>query len=403
VKRFLSLLAAFVTLSAAAPQPQPLPPMDAAKWRDDVDYFARELAKRHINAFHAVTREQFDQAVAELRDKTKTATDEALIVGLLKITAMVGDAHTNVHLPASVHRLPVAVAMFGDDYYITRAADDAKSLLGARIVSIDGVPVAEVEKRLRSVISRDESEPLVRGLLPQYLLIGEVLRGLGITRDAVRARLTVATVEGEQTADVALLPGAASPAAWKSAASSEPLSRQHPEDPFFVQMLEPQKTMYVNFRRYDGLAEHARELWKLVDAKGVEKIVIDLRQNGGGDYKVGRRYLVSELKARPKLKAFVLVGNRTFSAAMNNAIDFRNDGHAMLVGQPIGEKPNSYQENDEMTLPKSHLVVSYSTRFYKFQPDDAPPIVTPDKLIAPTWSDFVAGRDAALEWILAQP
>jgi hypothetical protein len=140
----------------------------------------------------------------------------------------------------------------------------------------------------------------------------------------------------------------------------------------------------------------------LVDSRPVEKIAIDLRGNGGGDYTVGRKYLVSELKARPKIKAYVLIGNRTFSAAMNNAIDFRNDAHAILVGQPIGEKANSYQENDEIVLPNSKLVVSYSTRFYEFLSGEASPIVKPEHEIAPTWADFVAGRDPALEWVLAQ-
>ncbi len=87
---------------------------------------------------------------------------------------------------------------------------------------------------------------------------------------------------------------------------------------------------------------------------------------------------------------------------MNNAIDFKNDAKATLVGLPIGEKPNSYQENDEMTLPESKLVVSYSTRFYKFLPDGAPPIVSPDVTIEPRWEDYVAGRDAALEWALSR-
>lgn len=87
---------------------------------------------------------------------------------------------------------------------------------------------------------------------------------------------------------------------------------------------------------------------------------------------------------------------------MNNAVQFRGEAQAMLVGEPIGEKPNSYQERDEMTLPHSKLVLGYSTKFYKFQADDAPPLVTPDKTIVPTWDDFLAGRDPVLDWVLAQ-
>ena len=70
------------------------------------------------------------------------------------------------------------------------------------------------------------------------------------------------------------------------------------------------------------------------------------------------------------------------------------------MGEPIGERPNSYSENDEMTLPNSKLVLSYSTRYYQFVEEDVRAVL-PDKRIDPAWADFKAGRDAVLEWILS--
>ena len=134
--------------------------------------------------------------------------------------------------------------------------------------------------------------------------------------------------------------------------------------------------------------------------------MIDLRQNGGGDFFEGREHLIEPIKKRPAInqegRLFVVIGRATFSAAMVNAIDFRKDTNAILVGEPIGERPNSYSENDEMTLPNSRLVVSYSTRYYKFLDEDVP-AVEPDVRIDPTWADFRAGRDAVMDWILARP
>jgi hypothetical protein len=113
--------------------------------------------------------------------------------------------------------------------------------------------------------------------------------------------------------------------------------------------------------------------------------------------------MVSELARRAaNVESIVLIGARTFSAAMNNAIDFRNDAHSLLAGGTIGERPDSYQENDEITLPASRLVVSFSTRFYKFVPDGAPNAVEPDQRIEQTWPDALAGRDTVLEWALAK-
>jgi hypothetical protein len=78
---------------------------------------------------------------------------------------------------------------------------------------------------------------------------------------------------------------------------------------------------------------------------------------------------------------------------------FRDQTAAILAGQEIGEKPNSYQEAEEMTLPNSHLTVRYSTKFYHFSgnPENA---IRPDQEIDPTWADYRAGADPVSAWVL---
>ena len=97
---------------------------------------------------------------------------------------------------------------------------------------------------------------------------------------------------------------------------------------------------------------------------------------------------------------FVLVGPDTFSAAMSNSAHFRYQTNAILVGQQIGEKPNSYQEAREMKLPNSQWTVRYSVRFYKFV-ETGDNVIRPDQEIIPTWNDYKSGRDPVLEWVLA--
>src|SRR5215471_18776905 len=59
---------------------------------------------------------------------------------------------------------------------------------------------------------------------------------------------------------------------------------------------------------------------------------------------------------------------------------------------PTRSRSRSEVENDEMTLPNSRLVVSYSTRYYQFVDDDVPAVM-PDQRIDPDWEAFRAGRD----------
>lgn len=396
----LHFLLAVAHAGCADAKPQPLPPMTAESWRADIDFFARELPKRHKSAFHAVTQEQFAAEVASLRAKAGQANDDEMIVGLMRIAARVGDGHTYVHLPSNSHQLPITVAYIEGAHRVVRGAGPAADLVGGRLTRIDDTSIDEAIARIRTILPQAESEVLFVAFAPLRLSIAEVLHGLGITKSAVAARFTVLLDDGtERSAEVSSI-GLAEKPDWRTATASPPLYRQRPEEGFWFTWLAEAGTVYVGFRKYDDLRAKSRELWSFVDSQPVKKIAIDLRQNGGGDFTVGKKYLVDEVARRPKLRTYVLTSGRTFSAALKNAIDFREIAHATLVGETIGERPNSYSENDEMRLPRSQMQVSYSTRYYQFLPNDG--LVTPDKEILPTWADWLAGRDPVLDWILQQ-
>jgi hypothetical protein len=129
-----------------------------------------------------------------------------------------------------------------------------------------------------------------------------------------------------------------------------------------------------------------------------------MRDNGGGDNTIGDAQLVKPLKAsayNARGRLFILIGAETFSAAMNNAAQFQDETAAILVGETIGEKPNSYQEPRQFRLPNSHLIVRASTRYYAFR-KTGENAVRPNKEIIPTWDDVRTGRDPVLDWVLAQ-
>ncbi|HEX8172178.1 MAG TPA: hypothetical protein VF824_16710 [Thermoanaerobaculia bacterium] len=373
----------------------------ATNWQQDVSVFARELPKRHANAFHDVSRDELARAMAALQAKAAAgADDDAMFVELSRVAAMVGDGHTYVRIPQNAHRLPLGVTKFGDDYRVTHTIEPYRAILGTRLVRIESTPIADAAARMQSLIPQHENDVLFAARTPMFLTLGEALHGSGIAPSHDRATFTFARDDGsEVSVDVAAVPWSQTPQ-WIFATSKPPRSTQRTSEAFWFEPLEP-NAVYVMFRRYDDLRAKSRELWSYVDAHKIEKLILDLRVNGGGDYTKGREFLVDEIRKRPKLRVYALVGANTFSAAMTNAVDLRKAG-AKLVGTTIGERPNSYQENDEFTLPSSKLVVSYSTRLYKFVADDAPNVVEPDQEARATWADYLAGRDPAVEWALAQ-
>lgn len=383
------------------------PTLSKGQWRGDLQYLARELPKRHKNLFHTVSREQFERAVAELDTAIPSLEDHQIIVRMLQITAMIGDAHTYVHLPQTFKLYPVSLYWFGNDLRVVRAAPENRQALGAKVVKVGGMNISDVQTRLLKVLSQSENEWFVLNNSPGYMARPEVLQTLGIVPNASRAAFTFEDEQGKQfTLDLTpVVLDAGLNSLWLKAATSEPLSRQQQKEPFWFTYLPDSQTVYVNFKGYDSLSENARKLFQFVDGNPTKRLVIDMRQNGGGDFTKVRSSLLPAIKQRlpinQKGHLFVIIGRRTFSAAMTNAIDFRKETNAILVGEPAGERPNSYQENDEMKLPNSGLVVSYSTKYYKFLDEDAPAVM-PDKRIDPNWLDFKAGRDPVMDWILSQ-
>lgn len=382
-----------------------LPALNKAQWREDLRYFAAELPKRHKNAFHAVSREQFERAVAELDAAIPTLEDHQVVVGLMRLAALIGDAHTYVRQPP-LKLCPLVLYWFGKELRVVRALPEYKRALGARVVKIGGAGVEEVAARVRVLQSQGENEWFFLETGPPLMTRPEVLHALGVVPDAGRASYTLADEQGGQfTLDIPAVPfDPQLGSRMLGAAESEPLYRQRPAEGFWFTYLPDAQAVYVNFRKYDSLGEHVRKLFELVDANPTRKLIIDLRQNGGGDFTKVRENFIPAVKRHAALNRkghlFVLTGRRTFSAAMTNAVDFRKETEAILVGEPPGERPNSYQENDEMRLPNSRLVVSYSTRYYKFLDEDVPALM-PDKRIDPSWEEYRAGRDPALDWILA--
>src|SRR5262249_1265847 len=86
----------------------------------------------------------------------------------------------------------------------------------------------------------------------------------------------------------------------------------------------------------------------------------------------------------------------TFSSGLLAAIALRRDLKAVLVGQPPGEKPNSYGEVRELTLPRSGLVVQYSTKYIRVVDGD-PATYDPDIVVGRTIADSLNGTAPALD------
>jgi len=402
-----------VTPSPAVPGSSPptchLPPrtagLSAAQWQEDVRAMIAGIERLHISPFHHTPKATLEQAAARLEAQIPQLPPEAIPVRMKQIVALVGDGHTRLVAPPQPI-YPLQVYWFGNDLRIVSTLGDDQDLLGGRVKRIGRFDTQEAMRRVSSLVSQDENRWLLMNRTPPLLVDATVLWALGIASRPDQVSIE-AELEGKDIEKVLRARSEEIDAArWLHPFAVAPLYLAHQNDDFWFETLPGEKTIYVIFNRYADFARHAHELLQDIDTVHPDRLIIDMRENGGGNFSLPRQYLLPFLKANHTLNRkghlYIIVGRKTFSAAMSNAADFKNDTHAILVGEPVGERPNSYQENAEFCLPSSHLHVTVSTQHYEFAPGD-PQALFPDKEIEIKWSDYKAGKDPVLTWILQQP
>lgn len=373
--------------------------MTVDQWLDDLDRLTEILTQEHGAPFHRTSREQFEREVARVRSALPELDGIAIALEFHKLGALIGDGHTAVALPGDRPRLPIDLFWFKDGLHLVGVAAEHRGLLGSRLVAVDALPVEEAVERLRSFIPAGETEWFFRAAAADLFGDPDILGAAGIAEGRSFA-LTFEAANGERE-QVELT--ASQDGGLATLADGTPIWRRNEAQGFWSEVLGD-GSVYVNWRSYDGLAGQATALLQQLDAQHPRRLIIDMRDNTGGDFNAGRAF-VEEIRNRPWLNQsgvlYVLISRTTFSAAMTNAVDFKTTTNAVLIGEPVGAAPNNWQEVRRFTLPNSGLSVSVSTLYYEFLPGEAE--VRPDVHVQPEPSDWGAPEDAGLRLILLRP
>ena len=385
------------------------PQLSSDAWREDLRYLARELPGHHVNAFHTVSRETFDAEVARLDADIPRLNGDEVLVGFMRVVALIGDGHTHLDLPPNSLRYPIEMQWFGDELRIIAAQAPYHSAVGARVLAIGSIPISDVMKRAIQLVPRGENDGRTRFTATVQLTTPEVLHGLGVIADRANAPFNLELATGESAITTLSPARFGGFSTWRMATGEKPpLYLQRLTEPWWTEFLPAAQTVYFSFTGYPPDAEfreRAAALAQLLDESHAPRLVIDLRRNQGGDLTRFRRLLLPIIKARPAINRkgglFVITGPGTFSAATVNTLDLRNEANAILVGSPTGMRPNHYGEHGEFRLPNSGFRISYSTQYYRFAADTDSAVV-PDQNIEPTWTEFRAGRDPVIEWVLSK-
>ena len=389
--------------------------MTPDKWREDLRFFAAEVVRTHKNAYHAVSKEDFAKNVAALDARIPSMEDHQIVVEIMRLVASIGDGHTGVRwgMLAASGVFPISFYIYDDGMFVQKAATEYPAIVGGKVTKIGGIPVEEAIAKLAPLIWRD-NDMGIKTSLPLYLTSPKILHAAGISPSKDSTEFSI--LKDGRESKIEIKPTAKlnevidPPATWLDARTSNipvPLWQKNPQNNFRFEMLFDSKTFYIQYnavqdKQDETVGAFFKRAIQTADASPAERLVLDLRLNGGGNNYLNIPMVIAAIKSRLNVpgKFFVIIGRETFSAAMNAVNDLEKYTNAVFVGEPTGASPNHFGDARNITLPNSKLIVRASTLWWQdMDGRDVRRWKAPDVAAELTSQAYKEGRDPALEAI----
>jgi tetratricopeptide (TPR) repeat protein len=393
-------------------------------WRYDLGLLQSEVNRKGYayGITRPISKEDFHAAAKTLSDQVTKLTDPQMVVALMKLLRSLGDGHTGLLAPPQqpdyALALPLQFYFFKEGLFIIASDPKYKNLLGAQVLSLGGHSVDEVTQSLDQVISRDNDMWPVQ-LGPYHMRNLPLLRGLGLVPDIRKTELSLRDASG-RSRTVTVEADSSNPSIWnnfpstwitysQSLGTPLPLYLKNTRTNYWFEYLPDSKVLYFQYNRVrndrqEPLARFAERLFKFIDEREVEKLVIDMRWNNGGNTFLSQPLLyglIKNEKINQQGKLFVIIGRRTFSAAQNTATFFERHTRALFVGEPTGSSPNFVGEETPLVLPYSKITFNVSDLYWQSSwPEDYRTWIAPQIYTPPTFSAYRDNRDSAMEAIL---
>ena len=386
------------------------------RWRADLAYMSQRMQETHYDLYRKISRDDWFRAVARIEGQVPELEDHEIVVEIMKLFVRVGDGHTLVRMPSSWRAIPVRFYLFKDGLYIRDADERYGDTVGSRVLRIGKTPVDQALERAALVTAHDNPMQ-VRWIAPGRLTVLEVLDALDISPGLDQVEITLENASGEERTvrfepgpirggrrrfDVSMSDGTERPV---------PFYRENPGSNYWFKSLDDDKTVYFKFNSVmnspsgESLEDFAQRMFSFIDANAIERLIIDVRNNSGGNNSLLKPILDGVLRSERigrRGNLFVIIGRGTFSACQNFVNRLERDSNPIFVGEPTSSSPNFVGEGNPIQLPYSELHVRGSSRYWQDTlSDDYRTWVAPDLVAELSSEDYRTRRDPALDAIRA--
>jgi len=326
-------------------------------------------------------RDDYDQQKQEfINSITKDTTKDEFILLVRKYLAVLQDGHTGVQSDTNKQFLDVTCRAVGNDLFLV---NEDGSLSKDRITHIGGVPIKQIFETVQAyyVAENDVAKDLKNSM---WALNDEVLNLAGCDISSDSAEITVdqnGTIDKKNVKFV-------SKNIYESYNYSYDIESEIINDIFYIDMniCEDNKNLKAQIKKL-----------KKAIKNGITKVIIDVRDNPGGNSMACTKLLKamgmtppsygsfvryselahkkrgvpskgsaqrdpdkSKAKRNEKIQLVVLTNERTYSSATMMAVFVKDGGLGTVIGTPSSNSPSSYGDILYYQLPVSGIEVSIS-------------------------------------------
>ena len=472
-------------------------------FQEDFVYLTKVLKDSHPNIYKNFSKNIFENKKENVLNKLETVTDEtAFQIILQNFVANIEDAHTCIKINSlfnSEKNYPLKFHWIKDKLFIV---DLDKKLpdkwIGAQVINFEKYSLKETVGKCGSIIAA-ENNIWKQQKLRSYLRNPVFMKLMKITKTIDSLNLTI--MKDELKLKITL--NAQDNIKWKNPRKKHKITAKKDKNHYY-KILPEERICYYQFNefidshiakyyikhnlkwylkpfallfastKYTDYPAFLDKMFSEIREKEVEKIIIDLRNNGGGasllgdllmyycsipdtiqgyqggavkiselyrqtyrndfeyrkrnflknnpekEFKIPRliryekekrhkdysyfdnikkHFDLTGIENRFKGEIILLIGPKTFSSASMFATVLSDNKQAILIGEPIGQKPTSFGDILRFKLPRTHTDVCVSHKLFQ-RPDsteDDEKSLCPDIVVYPAIEDYLDGEDPVFE------
>lgn len=389
-----------------------------SRWIKDLNAFERAILDKHVNPdwISSRTTQVVRQRIDSLRNVVAIANGvvnkDSMRVAMMQIAALLQDGHTHIaNYKGTTGEFPIKVQFYREGLFIVEANLSLKHVVGHKITAVDGVPIERVLNKIRTISpsSNISSQKMYAEI---YIKNPAMLYGLGVTKNSRSAVFSLETIEGSTST---ILFNGFEKASKKIHIDDlyehnrQPLHSKNIEKAYWYAYDSKKALLYLKYDKVlsmgnDPMDSFVDRLMRVVDSVNINKFVIDISHNRGGDNFLTAK-LVTEIQKRPKVNKkgvlYVITGHQTFSAAICFAGNLSTRTHATFVGTPFADYNNLPGDAKFFDLHMNRITWQVSEMFWEnTYYGDSRKTIVPAIAYERSFKEEINGEDPLIDLIL---